>query len=202
MLFSSNKSVPIWILVAIALHNGCHLKGVYKYQRYERPKDRWDFKVFDLRTPIRSSSRASLVQQHVINLKIKFFGQTTGQRWNNNTTSFDSFDAFEQFSNETSRVGVSIINTDESDDEPYLYNNRLHQPLSKKIPLQDLLSRRLRVRSDFHRRGQPLGFYAHQLPDRYHHENPPRVGKPLLCLWIAHGNFGNRHGAKHAVFPL
>jgi len=132
MLFSSNKSVPIWILVAIALHNGCHLKGVYKYQRYERPKDRWDFKVFDLRTPIRSSSRASLVQQHVINLKIKLFGQTTGRRRNNNTTSFDSFDTFEQFSNETSRVGVSIINTDESDDEPYLYKNRLHQPLSKK----------------------------------------------------------------------
>jgi len=139
MLLSSNKSFPIWILVAIALQNGCHLKGVYKYHRYERPKDRWDFKVWDLRTPISSSSPASLFQQHVTNLKIKIFGQTTRRQWDNNNnnrnkniTSFDSFDTFEPFSNETIRVGVSIINADEPDDEPYRYKNHLHQPLSKK----------------------------------------------------------------------
>lgn len=129
-MFSSNKSIPIWILVAIALHNSWHLKGIFKYHRYERPADRWDFKVWDLRTPIRVASEDSLVYQHYTHLQWKLFGQIPTKH--NDVVATTSIPSFDPFRNETKHTEDLILDTDESNDAPYLYNNHLHQPLSKK----------------------------------------------------------------------
>mmetsp|Transcript_40507 Transcript_40507/g.45179 ORF Transcript_40507/g.45179 Transcript_40507/m.45179 type:complete len:183 (-) Transcript_40507:76-624(-) len=132
MHFCSNKSFPIGLLLYIALHNVWHLKGVYKYHKYERPKDRWDFRVWDLRTPIRhtsSTNPASAVLELFTTVKVTLFGQTRqGEQTNNkfglNHTTMMILDTFEPINNKEG--------DDTDTDAPYLYQNYLHQPLSKK----------------------------------------------------------------------
>lgn len=141
MLFCSNKSIPIGLLLTIAMLNAWHLKGVYKYHKHERPLDRWDFKVWDLRSPIRVPDPAGLASQHWTAATTALLGWARrnesdhkdgwGANQTTTTTNMRANALDEPISNSNNN---SNKDDDEAatDDAPYLYKNYLHQPLSKK----------------------------------------------------------------------
>ena len=139
MIFSSNKSLPIWLLLAVVMHNTWHLKGVYKYHKYERPSDRWDFKVWDYPTSIRMSDPASFASQHLTSVKFALFGKIRRQEqtkeYGFNHTILDTFEPINKEPNHTIATNSnseSNSNKDEDTDSTYIHDKYLHQPFSEK----------------------------------------------------------------------